>query len=153
MKQARQIKTSSFLALNFLERKLGTNFMEQLGLQENNTEEFQMAYKFMKAAGQMDIWMSLVTNCENVFDVNRDHGSLPADWREIQTHFEEKLVDSLHYYVSKLVKEIARKPAGETLVRFTTHCLCYILAAFYRCISNMQVISLNWTLHDASRFG
>ncbi|KAI9600640.1 hypothetical protein H4Q26_000429 [Puccinia striiformis f. sp. tritici PST-130] len=56
-----QFKRYSFLILDFLQRKLGPNYMEKVGLsmKEHNTEEFQTFFAFMKSSGQMELWRTM----------------------------------------------------------------------------------------------
>ncbi|KAH9440514.1 hypothetical protein KEM48_001233 [Puccinia striiformis f. sp. tritici PST-130] len=54
-------KRYSFLILDFLQRKLGSDYMEKVGLsmKEHNTEEFQTFFAFMKSSGQMELWRTM----------------------------------------------------------------------------------------------
>ncbi|PLW26008.1 hypothetical protein PCASD_23318 [Puccinia coronata f. sp. avenae] len=126
MKQVHQLKTNSFLALKFLETKLGTNFMAQLGLQEHDTEEFKMVFKFMKVTRQMDVWKNLVYEYENHFDITSRYHRLPSDLLHTDSSMEEaqktvefyqkKLMGSVEDY-SRLVEEMARDSTGQLLLQ------------------------------------
>ncbi|KAI7935072.1 hypothetical protein MJO29_016335 [Puccinia striiformis f. sp. tritici] len=56
-----QFKRYSFLILDFLQRKLGPDYMEKVGLsmKEHNTKEFQTFFAFMKSTGQMELWRTM----------------------------------------------------------------------------------------------
>ncbi|KAH9473464.1 hypothetical protein Pst134EA_000537 [Puccinia striiformis f. sp. tritici] len=109
----------SFLILDFLQKKLGPDYMEAFGMttKEHNTEEFQATFRFMKSIGQMDVWKIILMDY-GWFIMRRTtfKQDIPEEiWRERSEFYWDKLVAERTDYI-EISKRMVEDPSWQNVL-------------------------------------
>ncbi|KAA1116237.1 hypothetical protein PGT21_005693 [Puccinia graminis f. sp. tritici] len=118
----------SFLILNFMDGKLGRNYVEKLGLkvQEHDSVEYQTAYEFMKSTGEVNVWKNILMDygwtlaTDKLFNprVNEE------DWEEKGAFYWTKFQEAANHYAS-LSRSLESDPQQAQLLKTNSYIQWY----------------------------